>query len=98
MKNLLNKIKKIGTLSLASALLFSNGCNSDYEKITSNREVREEVVQTMNIGYDNYALDLKKEYENLFEGVDYRDISLYLQDINEGKMLRYGEQIKLPVY
>lgn len=51
------------------------------------------------VGYDKYAIQLKDKNKEKLKGIDYRDISMFLEnELNQGKMLMKNGAITLPDY
>ena len=88
---------------LAGLLVSEIGC--DFDSYKSAREIMKENkgVNIMEIKkgdtYWGYAKELKKKYPEKLGDIDIRDVHIIIKkEYNNGKDLREGEKVKLPVY
>ena len=103
----LSKILALGSLVIGG--LAVAGCESNYDKLHKNKGVRE-VYATRKVSdnglyrsvthrdtYDGFAKQLKRDYPEL-KNVDIDDIISYLQKLNDHRVVKDGQKVRLPVY
>lgn len=98
----MNKLTKIlGTLVFGGLVGIGGGCDSGHNRARMKLENPSEVKSnTIYSGdrYWNFASDVKKQCDD-FSHLDIREIVDYIkQDLNEGKELYVGKQVRLPEY
>ncbi len=106
--NLITKISKFGAGTVLGLAMLGNvaGCKKiegvfglDTMKRLNSYCSKYQVSVEPYTGYDKYAIELKDKNKEKLKGIDYRDISMFLEDeLNQGKMLMKNGAITLPDY
>ncbi|GBE19828.1 MAG TPA: hypothetical protein ENG87_03340 [Candidatus Pacearchaeota archaeon] len=95
-------LKTLGITGIGLVMLTTGACkriDDIYFKRFDNPCGTSEMGTVPNMGYDYYAKKLKEEYPERLKGINYKDLSHWLQhDLNDNKRLDKHGTITLPEY
>ena len=91
----MKKINKLLSLGLLTVGALACG-KTNYEILNKNSGFREEYVERGDTYWD-FAEELRDRYPEL-KKIDKRDIYQRISELNDNKMLKYGETVLIPEY